>query len=176
MSLLKNKTSTGLLLIFTLILLICSATVEAQQKTKITGKMTGVIISMEKYDINDAAGHLLFMNKSEGIHTVNSGPDFLNNAPLNNFSFSDLIHGNGTFQGYMVVSKKSDSVTSKWIGQVTTKISSEGDPLVFFEGTYNWISGTGQYKNIQGSGTFKGGYLTPTLYVVEYDGEYFIKN
>jgi hypothetical protein len=43
------------------------------------------------------------------------------------------------------------------------------------EGTFSYTKGTALFENIQGGGTYKGKYISEKTYIVEWEGEYFIK-
>jgi hypothetical protein len=106
---------------------------------------------------------------------VNTGKqEFMDGAQVINMSTSDLIKGTGTHQGYVKVVKGEDSIFAKWQGKITTSFSDEGLPHTSFEGTYSYLSGTGQYEGIQGAGTYKGKFLSKTILTTEWEGEYHI--
>ena len=128
----------------------------AQQKTKIAGKMTMAYTERKAVDVGDTEGHILVLAESEGVNVGEGGSKFMDGAQALNISFADLDGGNGPHQGYLRLTKGEDSIFAKWEGQVTTRLSPEGVPVTAFEGMFSYIAGTGQYKNIQGSGTYKG--------------------
>jgi hypothetical protein len=61
--------------------------------------------------------------------------------------------------------------------EITTTLSADGTPTAVIEvAQLTWIKGTGQFKNIQGSATAKGRYISKNIYIVELEGEYWIGN
>ena len=74
---------------------------------------------------------------------------------------NDLIKGNGTLSGYgkYVEVKDGDAIFVKFDGSVSTIKSPEGKLKITFKGPYSYTKGTGKYENIQGGGTFSGGYI-----------------
>src|SRR4030066_392580 len=48
----------------------------------------------------------------------------------------------------------------------------QGQPQTTFKGNFTYIAGTGQYKNIEGSGQYTGAFTSPTSYTVEWEGKY----
>jgi hypothetical protein len=72
------------------------------------------------------------------------------------------------------VKKKEDSAIGKLEGKIITELSSEGTPVAIIEANLTWIKGTGQFKNIQGVVTAKGRYISENIYIVEWEGEYWI--
>jgi len=89
--------------------------------------------------------------------------------------FYDLVNGNGTSQGYGNFSLNGDVIFWKYQGKVATILSPEGKPVTTFEGSWTYTKGTGKYENSQGSGTFKGKLISRTIFVIDWEGEYFIK-
>ena len=57
----------------------------------------------------------------------------------------------------------------------TTKKSPEGKPIKTVKGSYTYTKGTGKFENIQGGGTYKGGFLGKGIVFVDVEGEYVIK-
>ena len=145
------------------------------KKTKIAGKITFNFAQHESFDIGDVDGHIISLRKAEGTNSNTGKSEYMDGAMAVNFSFDDLVRGNGPHQGYSKIGKNGDSVISKWQGKITTVFTAEGIPVPTFEGTIFWIKATGQYKNCEGNGTYKGHFTSETSYVVEWEGEYWIK-
>jgi len=175
MQIIKLKTAMGLFTSLALIFALGVTTSTAQQKTKVSGKMTVAYTKQERIDVGDVEGHLISLSESEGINVSTGKPEFMNGAQVVNLSFADLVKGNGPQQGYVKNTKKGDTAIAKWEGKITTTLSAEGTPITTFEGTFSWIKGTGQFENIQGNGTYKGGFISKTIYTVDWEGEYSIK-
>jgi hypothetical protein len=147
----------------------------AQQKTKVAGKMTLAYTKQETMNIEDTAGHNMSLGQSDGTNISVGTHKFMDSAQVVNISFGDLAQGNGPHQGYVKFAKQADTTFAKWQGKVTTTLSPEGSPITTFEGTFAWMKGIGQFANIQGSGTYKGKFVSQTTYTVEWEGEYSIK-
>lgn len=175
MQILRFKRAMGLFISLALIFSLSVTTSEAQQKTKAAGKMTVAYTNQETIEVGDAEGHIISLGESEGINVSTGMPEFMNGAQVVNLSFGDLVKGNGPHQGYVKFAKKGDTVIAKWEGKVTTTLSAEGTPITTFAGTFSWIKGTGQFGNIQGSGTYKGEFISKTIYTSDWEGEYSIK-
>jgi hypothetical protein len=92
-----------------------------------------------------------------------------------NMAFSDLSKGNGPHQGYLILCQAADTVFCRWQGEVTTTLTAEEKPVTTFQGAWYYIKGAGQYQNVQGRGTYNGKYVSQTEYVVDWEGEYFLK-
>jgi hypothetical protein len=147
----------------------------AQQKFKIAGKATAAYTVREKIDVGDTEGHSLYLLKSEGFNENTGENKFMDGAEAVWFAISDYIKGNGPHTVYSKLSLNDNTVYSKAEGKTTTTLSPEGKPVVTFEGSFSFIKGTGEYKKIQGSCTYKGKLVSSVIIVNEWEGEYFIK-
>lgn len=169
------KRSSALFISLTLIFALGPATSMAQQMAKVAGKIKAAYTKQDTIVVGDTEGHLLSFGMSEGTNASIADHEFMEGAKVTNYSFSDLVAGNGPHEGYVKFAKNGDTAFGKWQGKVTTTLSAEGTPVSTFEGTTTWIKGTGKFENIQGTGTYKGGFISKTEYAVEWAGEYSIK-
>jgi len=71
---------------------------------------------------------------------------------------ADHINGTGVGQGYAKI----------MLGKDTVYLKHE-------EGTFFFYQGKGRFKNIQGTGTYQGRYISQTIYTLEWEGDYRIK-
>jgi len=166
--------SLALLVSVAVVLALAATTSIAQQKIKVSGKMTQTYTKQEKLDIGDVEGHTMTLAQESGTNVSTGEHKMLDGAELVNMMFSDLVKGNGPHQGYVTLTKDGDTVMASWNGNVTTVMSKEGKPNITFKGTFTWIKGMGQYANIQGTGTYSGSFISETTNVAEWEGEYFI--
>ncbi len=166
--------SITLLLILVLFFILGTVLSMAQEKVEVVGKISATVTEKYDFDVGDTEGHIFHISKSEGINTSTGKNSIMDGALVVNNNFSNLVKGNGSNQGYIILNKDGSTTVAKWEGKVTTVLS--GDiPKTTMEGTFTYISGTGKFENIQGSGKFKGMYITANTYLVDWDGEYFIK-
>ncbi len=147
----------------------------AQEMTKIAGEIKAVYTKQDTAAVGDTEKHNLTLAISEGPNASTAEHKFMDGAQMVNYSFGDLVGGNGPHQGYTIFTKNGDSAYAKWQGKVTTTLSAEGVPATTFEGTTTWIKGTGKFENIQGTGTYKGEFISKTEYAVSWEGKYSIK-
>jgi hypothetical protein len=147
----------------------------AQEKTKIAGKMTLTQPERPPLDVGDTPGHHLALSQEKGTNSSTGEHKFMDGAEVLNLSFHDLTQGNGPHQGYLRHCQAADTVFCKWQGEVTTTLSAEKTPVTTFQGAWFYTKGTGQLRGIQGRGTYKGEFISQTDYVVDWEGEYFIK-
>lgn len=147
----------------------------AQQKTKIAGKHTFAYTKQNTINIGDIEGHVIMLDEFEGVNVSTGKNKFMDGAQEDAMGFYDLVMGNGPTHGYGKMSLNGDVVFWKHQGMTATTPSPEGKPVTTFEGSFTWTKGAGKYENIKGSGSFKGMPISRTIFIIEWEGEYFIK-
>ena len=143
----------------------------AQEKVKTKRTDYGVVVKYETFKVDDAEGHALnlYENRGAGVGSVGESTFVAKGT-------SDLIKGNGTHKGYYKnTDKDGNAFFTRWQGKVSTTKSPEGKPIMTWEGTWSYVKGTGKWKNVEGGGTYKGGFIARGVYVNYIEGEYFIK-
>ena len=170
MQIFKLRKFMSLLVTLALILAFGVTTSLAQEKVKVKFRAFAVVTKMERFEVDDTAGHVVTILQNKG---VTSDGKFTRYFTTRN----DLIKGNGTLSGYgkYVEVKDGDAFFVKYEGTVSTTKSPEGKLKITFKGTYSYTKGTGKYENIQGGGTFNGAYLGPGIMYVDVEGNYVIK-
>lgn len=158
-----------------LIAAIAATPSSAQEKIKIAGKMTLTQPGGQATEIGDMPGHQLIFGQERGMNLSTGEHKFLDSAEAVNMNFSDLTQGRGPQQGYLRISSGADTVFIKWQGEVTSTLSPEKTPIISYQGVWFYTRGTGQFHNIQGKGTYKGKFISETEHLVEWEGEYLIK-
>ena len=153
----------------------CVSYSAAQQKITISGKVTTAVTIRHEIPWDDADGHSIFALKSEGVNSSTGKDKFMDGAEYAYVSYNDYIKGNGPHVSYSKMILNGDTVFSKAEGKTKTVLSPKGKPIITIEGTITFNKGTGVYEGIQGSGTYKGKYISSNLMVIEWEGEYFIK-
>jgi hypothetical protein len=155
--------------------LICGLAVTGSMEKgemKVSGKMTMTQTKLETMEVGDVEGHVLLFSHSEGTNSSTGEAAIFDGAKVTNMSFADLVKGNGPNQGYCLVETEEGSSYTKWDAMTTTAMTSEGTPMVTFEGEFTWVSGTGVFEKIHGSGVFKGAWTSETTYEFEWKGAY----
>ena len=175
MRILIYKLSKVLFINFVLILALGATTSLAQQKIKVSGKHTLAYTPGITINFGDTEDHIIILSEFEGANVSTGKEKFMDGALDVGMTFSDLVKGNGPHQGYGKMSLNGDVIFWKHQGKAATTLSPEGKPVTTVEGTWTWTKGAGKYENIQGSGTYKGKYISKTIVIVEWEGEYFIK-
>lgn len=172
---LKLKKMIRLFISLVLIFTLGVTTSIAQQKIKVAGKHTLAYTKQDTVNVGDTEGHFITLEKFEGFNISTGEEKFMDGALDVGMGFMDLVMGNGTHQGYGNFSLNGNTIFWKHQGNTTTTISTEGKPATTFEGSFTYTNGTGKYENIQGSGTYKGKLMSMTIFIMEWEGEYFIK-
>lgn len=175
MRLLGLSKMVSLVICFALILIFSATTSLAQEATNISGKISATYAQQEKIGIGDTEGHMVSLAKSEGTNENTGEHAFMEGARTVNISYGDLVKGNGSHRGYVIFANNSDTTIAKWEGMVTTTLAPDSTLATTFEGTISYISGTGQYEGISGTGTYKGSFTSTDAYVVEWQGEFYLK-
>lgn len=175
MQILTSKRLTVLFISLALIFGLCVSSLMAQEKFKIAGKTTAAYTVREVVEVGDTEGHSLYLLKNEGFNESTGEYKFMDGAETVWFGIADYIKGNGHHTVYTKLSLNDNVVYSKAEGKTTTILSAEGKPVTTFEGSFTFTKGTGKYKNIQGSCTYKGKLVSSVIIVNEWEGEYFIK-
>ena len=171
-----SKRSLVLFMSLALMAVYGATTSMAQQKgTKVSGTITAANVYLQAINLDDAKGHRLAIAQSEGTNATAGANPFMDGAEVMIAGTDDLVNGTGTGAGYTKISKGDDAVYLKREAKITTEVPPKGQPVTTFEGTFTFIKGTGQYQNIQGSGTYKGKYISKTIYTVEWEGEYTLE-
>jgi hypothetical protein len=152
------------------VLAFCATQSLAQEKVKVKFRAFAVVTKMERFELDDTEGHVVSILENKGVTSDGKFVRYFT-------SRSDLIKGNGTLSGYgkYVEVKDGDAMFLKYDGTVSTTKSPEGRLKITFKGNYSYTKGTGKYENIQGGGTFSGGYIGQGIMSVDVEGEYFIK-
>jgi hypothetical protein len=141
----------------------------------VSGRFTMKISQQHTLPVSDAAGPVLLANEAKGTNINTGRTDYMNGAGVTNVEIADLTQGNGQHQGYVTFAKDGETSVSRWNGRVTTTLSADKKPITTFEGTWAKVGGTGRYAGVDGKGRYKGRMLSPTEYVVDWEGELGLK-
>lgn len=111
-----------------------------------------------KATVEDIAGHEL--SQTIGVDHITT-PDAIagvsfDGASFQTYSQTDLVNGSGQVRGYGVWEAKSGEKLFLMYGYAVPPQLPGQSGLVPFEGTFEWIGGTGRLKNVRGKGTIEG--------------------
>jgi hypothetical protein len=131
-----------------------------------SGSFDGEIVSQTTMALTDEPGHVLNLGQVTGEQT--STDEQWNGADIDYWATADLVDGNGSQQGYFTnIHANGDRTVGTFGGQVTTS----GD-RVTLNGQWQFSGGTGEFEGIEGGGSYRGTFVTPTAIKMEWDGEY----
>lgn len=102
--------------------------------------------------------------------TCTSSAGFIEGATVSNPEIANLHQGNGDNSGYFTITNGTDSTVAKWSGKVTT-VMKDGNPMTSSKGQWEYVGGTGKYKDIKGKGEFNSYFTSATEYVVDWKGK-----
>ena len=156
-------------------LILLAATPARTDLAPVSGRFTMKYSQQHALPVGDAAGPVLLANEAKGTNSNTGRTDYMNGAGVTNVEIADLTQGNGQHQGYVTFAKDGETSVSRWNGRVTTTLSADKKPITTFEGTWAKVGGTGRYAGVDGKGRYKGRMLSPTEYVVDWEGELGLK-
>jgi hypothetical protein len=162
--------ATGLPL--SLLLAVATGAASSGDRVPVSGSSTLTYTHQQSVEVADRPGHLLMVGEARGAN-ANTGPtDYMANGQVTNTDMADLVQGNGTHQGYFIMSDLRGSATSRWSGKVSTTLAPDKTPRTTFAGTWTYVSGAGKYEGIRGRGTYRGRFSSSTEYTVEWKGDF----
>jgi hypothetical protein len=152
-------TATLILPALAFVVVSLSFSAQAAEKKKITGTdKTGPDISKTVVSFpGDDPKHELVVLKI-GRHTTTSPDPDWNGTEQIIYEQDDEVAGTGTHRAYYVrLHKNGDTEYGTYEGTHKTTNKEDGSWLeTTWEGTWKAIGGTGKFKNIKGSGTYRG--------------------
>ena len=146
-----------------------------EKQFKVAGIMTASTFHSTVIHIDDQEGHNLSLEEGEGTNKSTGEHSFFDGAQVMIMGMADHVKGTGVGKGYAKMMLGKDAVYLKHEGKVSSKPPKQGIRNTKFEGTFSFYQGTGRFKNIQGTGTYQGRYISRTIYILEWEGEYRIK-
>ena len=156
-------------------LILLAATPARTDLAPVSGRFTMKYSQQHALPVGDAAGPVLLANEAKGTNSNTGRTDYMNGAGATNIEIADLTQGNGQHQGYVTFAKDGETSVTRWNGRVSTTLSPSKQPITTFEGTWTKVGGTGRYEGVAGKGRYKGRMLSPTEYVVDWEGELGLK-
>jgi hypothetical protein len=131
--------------------LLCGMTVIAGAQTKITGKLTCAKPSVREG--GGDGGQMITFQKANCNWTTPFTIDGSKPGRTVDVSIGDMSGSTGKIHGYSTsVMDNGDSTIVRYEGTTQAKKDGSGSD----KGTWRYVRGTGKFKGISGSGTFKG--------------------
>jgi hypothetical protein len=134
--------------------------------TKITGSFSGKITAQASAELHHEHGHALSLAQVAG--TQKSSDPLYDGARITYWGTGDLVNGSGTQQGYWCNEHQDGDLD--W-GTFEGKVNITPQSATM-EGTFKFTGGTGKFKGLTGSGTYKGHFPSPNEVVNNWHGEY----
>ena len=101
-------------------------------------------------EVGDVPGHLLAVGEQTGVQSCDDGSIATTSAKWT----VDLTKGSGKAQFYwMILYEDGSTIWSKGINTITPNPDGK---TAKWEGTFEYIQGTGRFEGIKGDGTFTG--------------------
>jgi hypothetical protein len=123
---------------------------------KLKSRETGYFPKMDIIEVGDVPGHIIFVGEQAGVASVEDGSVAVTSAKF----MGDMINGIGRSQGYWLGTYEDGS--TQW-AKYQTPITVDTDGKTGrWEGTFEYINGTGRFEGIQGSGSFTGKRFAPS--------------
>jgi hypothetical protein len=136
--------------------LLGSVTQAGAQTYTMKCRWTGHFPKMHIIEVGDVPGHILCVGESAGVSSCDDGGV----ATISGKFTTDLTQGNGISQGYRVSTYEDGSTLWEKYQNIVTP--SPDGKTSRYEGTSEFIKGTGRFEGIQGSGSYTGKRLAPT--------------
>ncbi|HEY5999682.1 MAG TPA: hypothetical protein VI078_10355 [bacterium] len=144
---------------------------EAQaQVNAISGKSKLTITKREVVPAGDVEGHILMLGESNGTNANTGKWVIMDGAKARGVAIYDLTKGNGSQNGYFILSKDGNENVVKITGAIKTVLSPEGKPLTTLSGDWRFVKCTGLYEGCTGQGTYQGAFTAENEYLVEFKG------
>jgi hypothetical protein len=115
------------------------------------------LLTQAKADIGDVPNHELSQAVGDDeLHTPDkiAGVSF-DGAKVKLYRQSDLVNGSGAVRGYAVWEAKTGEKLFLIVGYTVPPYSA-GKDFAPFEGTFQWVGGTGALERVVGNGTLEG--------------------
>lgn len=134
------------------------------------GAYKGTITKQDPLPIVDNGQHVIALGSSTGTNKSTGKNGYFDGGAVVVNDFIDMVNGNGTHQGYFMVSKDGEQVTNTLKGKMTTVMAPDGKtPMTTIEGTFDGLYGTNVYATIHPVGVYKVTFTSPTEYVCEWE-------
>jgi hypothetical protein len=137
---------------------------------RIAGKYTASFAPQFAADIPDTSGHSLSIAQGRGTNRNVGAGNYMDGAEMRMVQTEDLTQGNGTAAGYTMFARGADTTRQRFTGKVRTTLAPDKSLQISFAGRWTGYAGTGRYKGVTGSGTYRGHFVSPSEYVVEWEG------
>ncbi|MGD0626371.1 MAG: hypothetical protein ABSB32_16830 [Thermodesulfobacteriota bacterium] len=135
--------------------LLGSVTQAGAQTYTLKCRETGHMPKVHVIEVGDVSGHILGVGEMAGVQSCDDGSVATNSSKW----MTDLTKGSGKSQSYGLATYEDGSTT--WSKGINTVTANPDGKTARWEGTFEYIKGTGRFEGIQGSGSWTGKRLLP---------------
>jgi hypothetical protein len=118
-------------------------------------RSAGHFPKMHIIEVGDVPGHILFVAEGAGVCSCDDGTVATASAK----AMAEFTKGSGKCQSYEVLTFEDGS--TYWIKSQYNITPAPDGKTSIWEGTFEYIKGTGRFEGIQGGGPFTGRRLAP---------------
>ena len=142
--------------------LLVPVTLAAAETTK--GRTVFFVTKMEEVQVGEVQGQTVGMYETRGLSSDENGET----AIVMDYGTFDFMEG---FKGYEVLTFEDGS--TQWIKYQGTATPAQEGKIMLYEGTFEFIKGTGRFEGIEGTGTFTGkNFITYGIAYIDFTGSY----
>jgi hypothetical protein len=132
----------------------------------ISGNFSGTVRTQTSFSVPDQPGHELRVAETSG--TQRSSDEKWNNATMTYWGVSDTLEGQGTQRGYFFTQHAGED--RDW-GTFEGQVRASGSQIIV-EGSWQFTGGSGSFKGLTGSGTFRTTLTPPASVEASWQGTY----
>jgi hypothetical protein len=136
--------------------LLGSVTQAGAQTYTMKCRETGHQVKVHVIEVGDPPGHIVGVGEQAGVQSCEDGSV----ATTSSKWMTDLTKGSGKSQSYSLATYEDGSTI--WSKGINTVTANPDGKTARWEGTFEYIKGTGRFEGIQGSGSWTGKRLVPT--------------
>jgi hypothetical protein len=127
-----------------------SVTQAGAQTYTVNGRQAQHVTKAYVIEVGDVPGHKLFVFENPGLFFQDDGQV----ATVSVWTMADYTQGSGPAQGYSLYTYEDGSTyCTNW--KLTATAAPDGK-TTSWEGTYEYLKGTGRFKGMKGGGSFTG--------------------
>jgi hypothetical protein len=130
--------------------LLGSVTQAGAQTYTVKCRTTGHLPKVNVIEVGDVPGHIVLVSELAGVQPCDDGSV----ATISTKAMGDYIKGSGKSPSYSLATHEDGSTT--WAKSETTVTADPDGKTARWEGTFEYIKGTGRFQGIQGRGTYTG--------------------
>ena len=118
--------------------------------SRVAGTYTMTYRQRHPIVVPDAEGHVVMATEATGRNRSTGPAAFEDGAQVTIIESADMVQGNGSHEGYVVMTQNGGARINRWSGKLTTVVGPDHQPSTSFKGTWSTVSGPA------GHGTYEG--------------------